>query len=176
MTFMRFGVRKTTMSEIAIAANISRPTLYGMYSNKNELLSGVIGHWHDMAVKSILADLVHCSSLSAQLDVYFDHAILRPFDLTKFHFESSNIIADNNQTAIAAFDKGQEKLKSVVESLLEPYAATLEKAGVPVSHYASFTVLTATKLQQNMDSREQLEALLLSLKVSVLCVAGECRN
>ncbi len=176
MTFMRFGVRKTTMSEIAIAANVSRPTLYGMYSNKDELLSEVIGHWHDIAVNSILADVEHCRNLSAKLDVYFDHAILRPFDLTKFHFESSNIISDNNQIAITAFDKGQDKLKLVIETLLGPYGATLEKVGTSVSQYASFVVVTATKLQQNMDNREQLEAHLQSLKVSVLCVAGERRN
>ena len=75
--FMRYGLRRTTMSEVASAAKVSRPTLYGFYSNKEEMLGGVIRHYNETLVATMKAEMGACASLSAKLDIYFDHAVLR---------------------------------------------------------------------------------------------------
>ena len=39
-SFIRYGVKRTTMGDVAQAAGVSRPTLYASYPNKEELLGG----------------------------------------------------------------------------------------------------------------------------------------
>lgn len=41
-TFVRYGYRKTSMDDIAIAARISRPGLYFLFSSKQELFAAAI--------------------------------------------------------------------------------------------------------------------------------------
>jgi AcrR family transcriptional regulator len=41
-TFERFGVAKTTMDDIAKEANISRPTVYRYFSDRDTLISALI--------------------------------------------------------------------------------------------------------------------------------------
>jgi AcrR family transcriptional regulator len=40
--FMRFGFRRTSMADIAKAAGVSRPTLYGAFENKEALFAALI--------------------------------------------------------------------------------------------------------------------------------------
>ncbi|MEY2431499.1 MAG: hypothetical protein QOC92_1224 [Acidimicrobiaceae bacterium] len=42
--FERFGIRRTTMDDVADAASVSRKTVYNYFENKNSLISEVIEH------------------------------------------------------------------------------------------------------------------------------------
>lgn len=58
--FMRHGYAKTTMATIAEAAGMSRPALYLLFGNKDEVLKAVIDEWADrslIAMESAIADL-----------------------------------------------------------------------------------------------------------------------
>jgi len=171
--FMRYGVHRTTMSEIALAAKISRPTLYGYYTNKEKLLGGVIEFWNDQVIEKILKDMEDQGNLSGKLEIFFTHAVITAFDLMKSWPDASDILSGDNQVATDAYLKGLEKQAGLVEKILEPYAATITETGLTVSQYATFIVTTASKLKMTLSTRAQLEALLQSLKVSILCVADQ---
>lgn len=42
-TFVRYGYRKTSMEDIAVAARISRPGLYFLFASKRELFAAAVG-------------------------------------------------------------------------------------------------------------------------------------
>jgi AcrR family transcriptional regulator len=52
-TFARYGYRKTSMDEVAKAAQISRPGLYFLFSSKEELFRAAVSH----ALQSDVADV-----------------------------------------------------------------------------------------------------------------------
>ena len=52
-TFLRYGFKRVTMNDIAEAAGISRPALYLVFDNKEEIFKGVYEHW----VKETLAEI-----------------------------------------------------------------------------------------------------------------------
>ena len=52
----RYGVRRTTMSDIATAAGISRQTLYSSYANKEEVLAAAICYSADRTMEALEAD------------------------------------------------------------------------------------------------------------------------
>lgn len=161
------------MSEIAEVAKVSRPTLYGFYSNKDELLGGVVDHYNRLIIEAINSDLKGRDSLSEKLDVIFDHGVIRVFELMQAWPDAGDIVAEDNQLAIDAHADGMKKFEEVIRRILEPYENSIEKSGQTVSQYAEFVVDTATKLKKNLRSRDQLVSLLRSLKISILSVAGE---
>ncbi|MCP3971753.1 MAG: TetR/AcrR family transcriptional regulator [Rhodobacteraceae bacterium] len=169
---MRYGVRRTTMSEIAVAAKVSRPTLYGHFASKEELLGGVIECHNDQMIETISRELETRESLAAKLDAVFDHAVLRVFDLMQSWPDASDIVTEDNQNAMDAYLRGLKRLEAVIERILLPHASAIEASGQTVRQYSEFVVFTATRLKKNLRSRDQLRALLTSLKASVLCVAG----
>ncbi len=81
--FIRYGVKRTTMGDVAQAAGVSRPTLYASYSNKEELLGGVIGHHYTALIQKIREQAKSVPSIDAKLDIYFEHAILALYDLSQ---------------------------------------------------------------------------------------------
>ncbi|MBO0853189.1 MAG: TetR/AcrR family transcriptional regulator [Nocardia sp.] len=59
-TFVRYGYRKTSMEDVARAADISRPGLYLMFGSKQQLFATAVTHALDgsiAAVTQILTDL-----------------------------------------------------------------------------------------------------------------------
>jgi AcrR family transcriptional regulator len=59
--FMRYGFRKTSMEEIARAAQVSRPGLYLHFANKEALLTATIEHALDVALAESGAALTDLS-------------------------------------------------------------------------------------------------------------------
>ena len=56
-TFARYGVKRTTMGDIAEQAGISRQTLYSFYPNKDEILSAAIVSMADQMIQKVRSDV-----------------------------------------------------------------------------------------------------------------------
>ncbi|MEI9814332.1 MAG: helix-turn-helix domain-containing protein [Acidobacteriota bacterium] len=54
---LRYGIRKTSMDEIAAAAKLSRQGLYLFFPGKEALFRDVIGYLADIAVDSLRSEL-----------------------------------------------------------------------------------------------------------------------
>jgi AcrR family transcriptional regulator len=77
--FHQHGFRKVTMSDIAEAAEMSRPSLYAAFANK-EAVFGAIGRQHKAHAELLLAErLPKAHSLRAKLEVLFAVWIVEPF-------------------------------------------------------------------------------------------------
>lgn len=57
VVFAQYGFRRTTMNDIAKSAGISRPALYLMFENKEDLFQGLAAHRLDQAIDSALSML-----------------------------------------------------------------------------------------------------------------------
>ncbi|MEI9936581.1 MAG: helix-turn-helix domain-containing protein [Pseudomonadota bacterium] len=77
--FNQHGFRKVTMSDIAEAAEMSRPSLYAAFDNK-EAVFNAIGMQHNASCELALAErLPKATNLRARLEVLFAIWIIEPF-------------------------------------------------------------------------------------------------
>ncbi|MFF3570535.1 TetR/AcrR family transcriptional regulator [Nocardia jiangxiensis] len=53
-TFVRYGYRKTSMEDVARAADISRPGLYLMFGAKQELFTAAVTHALDRSIAAVI--------------------------------------------------------------------------------------------------------------------------
>src|ERR1700758_4597492 len=68
----RKGMTKLSLSEVALQAGVSRPTLYRWFASKKELLDGFVvweRQYYERAVAKATADLPACERLDAALQV-----------------------------------------------------------------------------------------------------------
>ncbi len=72
----RQGMRKLSLSEVAMQAQVSRPTLYRWFASKKDLLDAFVvweRQYYERAVAHAIADLPPCERLDAALRVIVDH-------------------------------------------------------------------------------------------------------
>lgn len=77
--FEKLGYKKVTMIDIAEAAEISRPTLYSLFEDKDAVFNACI-HSHINDFKNEATEIIKSSkSAEAKLDALFEVYLVRPF-------------------------------------------------------------------------------------------------
>src|SRR4051812_15912978 len=77
--FHQHGFKKVTMSDIAEAAQMSRPTLYAAFSSKEAIISAITDRQADRCHAETLAKMPRAKTLEAQLTLIFDVWVIVPF-------------------------------------------------------------------------------------------------
>lgn len=79
--FIRHGFRKVTMSDIAEACKISRPSLYAVFSNKEAIFASIVTSWaHERLARAEHA-LLQKAGAKARLECIFEVWVIEPFPL-----------------------------------------------------------------------------------------------
>jgi len=170
--FIRYGVKRTTMGDVAQAAGVSRPTLYASYSNKEELLGGVISHSYTKLIQKIRDEANAMVSLDAKLDIYFEHAIIELYDLSQNWPDAEDIFEIGNQSAIAAYEAALIQQHDLLAEIFAEYADAIKAHQLSIDELSDFTVACANKLKKNVPSRTILKTRLKTLKSAILAIVS----
>lgn len=171
--FMRYGVKRTSMNDIAAEAGIARQTLYNVFSNKDAVLQATIRLLTDRAIARIEAGLKNTNDLGDQLDVIFMHIAIEPFDLLDASPNSEDIISGFNASSQRELATAAERNKLTIAQVMEPAKGAIEKSGLSLDQFADFVQRSASGAKYNANSRRHLLSLLAALKVAVLKVADD---
>ena len=169
-SFIRYGVKRTTMGDVAQAAGVSRPTLYASYSNKEELLGGVIRQCYSDLIRKIRTQAKEAASIDVKLDIYFEHAILALYDLSQSWPDAEDIFEFGNQSALDAYEAALVQQKDLLTDLFTAHTDTIEAHQLSVDELSDFTMSCANKLKKNVPNRAILETRLKTLKTAVLAI------
>ena len=170
--FMRYGVKRTSMNDIAAEAGIARQTLYNAFSNKDAVLQATIRLLSDRSFARIEAGLKDLNDLGDQLDVIFRHITIEPFDLLDASPNSEDIVAGFNASSQRELAAAAERNRAVIARILEPYRREIEKSGLTCEQFADFVERSASAAKYNAGNRKHLLSLLSALKIAALKVAG----
>ena len=169
--FSRYGVKRTTMNDIAGEAGIVRQTLYNVYANKDEVLRAAIRLHADRALTAIEAECADASSLGDQLDIVFRHLVVEPFELIRATPHADEIIEGFNEAAKEELAKADERYRAAVEKLLTPHAKKIEAAGLNGHQLSDFAVKAWSGFKHKVKTKKHLLELLAALKILILAVS-----
>lgn len=169
----RYGIRRTTMSDIAGKAGISRQTLYTICSNKDEVLAKVIKFSANQTLANIMSEWENDLTLGEVLDAYFEHAVITYYDMLQTMPDSNDLIADVGHINSDEIKQVEKTKMEALARQLKPYAANLKSAGTNEQDVAEFIMRASTNFKYSAEDRKHLDRLLGSLKASVLALAGE---
>lgn len=170
--FLRYGVKRTGMNDIAEEADISRQTLYKAFTNKDAVLQATIRLLADRVVADIKAGLTKANNLDEQLDVIFKHIAIEHFDLMRSSPNAEDIVAGFNASSQDELEAGAKRNIELISRVLEFHVSEIEKSGLSVGQLADFIQRMATAAKYNALNRKHLLSLLAALKVAVLKITS----
>lgn len=171
-TFARYGVKRTTMGDVATEAGISRQTLYSSFPNKDELLAAAILHLSEGIMSQVYAEWETVTNFDEQLDIYFKRAVIAVFEMIKTSPVVDGIAGQSTEfrkdVAARALLKVGEMAQRALAEKLSPFRKEIEDTGQTIEQFAAFIYTTAKGLENIATTSEELLPLLESLKISIL--------
>lgn len=168
--FSRYGVKRTSMADLAEEAGVSRQTLYNAYRNKDDVLRALIRYYTDRAVRETEAALEGTCELGAQLDAVFDKMALSGFDIVQATPNARDIIEGFNATSQDELEVTAERFRVLLEKVLAPHEPALARAGLSAAELSGVLERSAKALSGAARDRDQLVRQLDTLKA--LCLAA----
>lgn len=170
-TFIRYGARKTAMTDIADAAGVSRQTLYDQFGSKDDLVEAAISRNTDLVLARISAQIEDKLPLTEKLNVYLTETVVQTFKRLQTSEDVEDLISGHSDAGRAAIQKSHKRHNVVVSKLLSPYSAQIESTGQSTRQLAAFLVRNAMHLK-HCENKRELNGMLDSLKISVLLAAA----
>jgi AcrR family transcriptional regulator len=128
-TFLRYGFRKTSMEEVARAAQMSRQALYLHFATKEELFAAAVQHFLVTGLEAAAQPLQDSSlSLEAQLLAAFDAWLGRFVGLTGGDVEDLHAASEALLGPL---------LSEYEEQFLERITRALRSSGLPAAYKAA---------------------------------------
>ncbi|MEM6834027.1 MAG: helix-turn-helix domain-containing protein [Pseudomonadota bacterium] len=171
--FLRYGVKRSSMADIAAEAGISRQTLYKYFSDKDAVLRGAIGLFTRRAMEAIGANLPAAEGVAAKLAVVFEHMALVPYDILSSSPHGADVIVGMNAASRAEIEDNDAAFEQVLEGVFAPYAAQLKPHGLTVAALAENVRLAVSAAKHEAADRAHLDALLKAQSAIVLALVGK---
>jgi AcrR family transcriptional regulator len=152
--FAQYGFRRTTMNDIAQAAGISRPALYLMFANKENLFQGLAAFRLDQAIEQALGVLAGDGDTNERIIaalLVFERIFYEPIadsphgaelmdisqslaselmmkDIVRLHAALAKTLSDAEQAGEVNFENSPLKPKAFVELLFTGLNGVKKKA------------------------------------------------
>ncbi|MEX3007384.1 TetR/AcrR family transcriptional regulator [Hoeflea sp. TYP-13] len=172
----RYGVKRTTMNDVAEEANIVRQTLYNAYASKEDLLRATIRYGGEQSLAAIKSECAEATSLSEKLDIVFEHSVVKPFEWIHASPEAADIIDGFNDAARDELATSYEHKRAELQTILEPYGKQIEAAGLNVRDLSDYIQSAAKGAKGNAKDKDHLLKLLKSLKLTVLALVEDGKS
>lgn len=170
--FSRYGVKRTTMNDIAGEAGIVRQTLYNVYANKDEVLRATIRHVWARSIDAVKAEWQGVPALGDRLDIIFKHMVILPFDWIRALPDADDIVSGCNAVGKDEIAAANEQYRKVIEEALTPHRLAIKGSGLGLRQLSDFIQRSSIGFKHDAQDRKHLLALLGSLRVLVLKAAG----
>lgn len=166
--FVRYGVQRSSMSDIANEANVARQTLYNAFDNKDEVLRATIRLFSERSLERIEAELSEDQGLDDQLAVIFEHSVVAPYKNLLESPNAADFIEGFNQAAKEEVEQQEERNRQVIERVLRPYQSQLKRHALSTKQLSDFVQRSSSAAKHSATDLKHLRTLLTTLTKLVM--------
>jgi len=174
--FIKYGYRRTTMGDLAEAGEISRPALYLLYANKEEIFRAVITRYYENAEKLAYKRIESSEDVEQQLKGVMQTWVVEPFIEINRSPEAGEIYEAGYAFADDLRDQFSQIYMKQVESVLHNsslvHLKTVQQHGLSIRRVAEMMVHSTLGLKRELRDLEKLESLLADIRrwnLALLC-------
>lgn len=168
--FMRFGVAKTTMHDIATEAGVARQTLYNRYASKEEILRGAVRHVTAETFKEVTQAWATAPTLAEKLDIFFEIAPLKWWDVAHGSPEGTELFDGIHRAANEELQQATLQWNTLFADLIRDSAPPDSNAARNAADIGAYVYATSINAKYNAASRDVVVMRLDILKQSTLAL------
>ncbi len=172
--FMRYGFKRSTMSDVAKAAGLSRQSLYARFANKDEIYAAGLELYGERIIDALKTAWAQSTSLDQAMDAFTNTSIIPTFDMLRNSPDASDLIeaANSPEGQVAMAHIRAQKCKALSE-LFAPYSTALNARGLTPDQLADFVETNNFAITKATQDRVQLDAQIATLKASILSLTSQ---
>ena len=155
--FMRYGYKKVTMNDIAIEAGISRPAIYLVFKNKQDIFKAVVVDFFSQATLEIQNGLTKLETVEEKLRFAFEVWYIRPAISAEKVPYSLELTETFNKYAEEQHQEGLSQFEQILELIIAPYAKVLANHGLTPQGVAHMLSLSGNSFKQEYKSLNELK-------------------
>ncbi len=130
--FLRYGFKRVSMNDIAEAAGVSRPALYVLFKNKEEIFIEAYLRWVDETIAQVESAMAQTALPKEKLARAFEIWAVGPFEMTRASLAADELVNCNFAFAEASRNQGY----ATFEATIAPVVANLSETLPPASRIA----------------------------------------
>ena len=165
--FQRHGYRKVTMSDIAEGAEMSRPSLYASFENKESIFEALMRQHAELNEAESLKQLTKKKNLRDRLDCLFDVWIIQPVASVIDSENGKELLANVAIYSPEGTNAIYSKFEAMLIDVLKPEITS--KKGMSAQDLAHILMLATKGLKASTESLDELKRLvdgLISMAVA----------
>ncbi|WP_238155891.1 MULTISPECIES: TetR/AcrR family transcriptional regulator [Xanthomonas] len=159
--FLRHGYRKVSMSDIAQAAQMSRPSLYAAFPNKEAIFAAQVVRQRDICATATAQRVRDTQDLQTQLRHLFDIWVLEPVAAVIDSENGLDLVANCGVYAPDALDALYQQMEDTLVQLLRPHVR--DNSAMSAADLAYILRLATTSLKASADNEAVLRRLITGL-------------
>lgn len=170
--FLRYGVKRASMGDIAAEAGVARQTLYNSYANKDDILRGSIRAYGAAAIAAIEAGLPKLDNLGDQVDLVLEEMSLKPFIFLHSSPNAQDLIDGYNAAGRDEMEANYLAFQGVLTKIFAPYTPALSDRGLSPEMLAECLRRAAAAFKNQARDEAHLRELMQGLRIMAVEAAG----
>ena len=168
--FMRHGYKKVTMNDIAIETGISRPAIYLVFKNKQEIFKAVVVEFFSQATSEIRDGLEKLKTVEEKLRFAFEVWCIRPAISALEVPYTLELTETFNKYAGEQHQEGLSQFEQILESIIAPYDRVLAKRGLTPQGVAHMASLSGNGFKQEYKTLNELKEQ-INILITLILIA-----
>lgn len=152
--FLRHGYRKVNMSEIAEATQMSRPSLYAAFANKEAIFAEMVYRQCALNLQETAQRLPRATSLRERLACIFDIWLIEPVASVIDSENAAELLANCAEYAPAAVANTYARMEQQLVAVLDLEAE--QPPAMPNTELAHLLRLATTSMKASAENLSQL--------------------
>jgi AcrR family transcriptional regulator len=128
IVFLKYGFKRVTMHDIAEAAGISRPAVYLIFPNKEDVFKAVIKEMADQSLQEIKNGIHQFSLLRDKLMYACEMWSIRPYEIIRRSPESKELIECGHEFSKEVYEWAGMQFELQLVSILKSFVKQNPKA------------------------------------------------
>jgi AcrR family transcriptional regulator len=122
--FLKYGYKRVTMQDLSDAAGMSRPALYLIFANKEEVFKAVVKYHAMQNLERIRSDISRIASPEEQLQYAFEMWTVRSYELVMTSPDAKELIYSCHEFSTEVFEEVGALFEEQLVDILVPVMKT----------------------------------------------------
>src|SRR5215469_2371631 len=166
--FMRYGFKRATMSDLAEAAQMSRPALYLIFSSKEEVFRALITQIFTELLHEVREEMSKHEEVADQLTYAFEVWCVRPFEMIQVSPDARDILESGYAFATEITVRAFSDFEQVLSDVLRPLVSAPADPPLSSEQLAHILTTAVQGFKESASSAVQLRQLIKGLITVVL--------